>query len=45
MIWIRIHSEAKAQNLGAMYWNFITLAPMILFIVRQQMLLKNSYSY
>ena len=37
MIWIRIHSEAKVQNLCAMCWNFITLAPIMLFIVRQRM--------
>src|ERR1700737_1933979 len=45
LIWIRIHLEAKVQNPGAMYWNFITRAPMTLFIVRQRMFSEKSYSY
>ena len=35
MIEIKIHSEAKVQNMGAIYWNFIILVLMMLFIVRQ----------
>ena len=33
--WIKIQLEAKVQNVGAMYWNFIILALMTLFIIRQ----------
>jgi hypothetical protein len=32
-----IHLEVKVQILGVMYWNFITRAPMSIFIVCQRM--------
>ena len=37
IIWIWIHLEAKIQSLDETYWNFITQAPMTIFIVHQWM--------